>query len=156
MITEFRGEYRFLSNFWPSPVTMVFTLGKMITLPTVEHAYQASKAPRGHYINFQRDTGLLVGTYREMTPGQATRAGRQVRLRPTWHEVRVNVMLGLLQQKYAAGTTLAEMLLATGDQVIEEGNTWGDSFWGVYQGYGLNTLGKLLMQVRRELRESGA
>jgi predicted NAD-dependent protein-ADP-ribosyltransferase YbiA (DUF1768 family) len=30
--------------------------------------------------------------------------------------------------------------------------TWGDRFWGVCNGVGENMLGKLLMQVREELR----
>ena len=37
-IKEFQGQYRFLSNFWPAPVTFE---GR--TYPTVENAYQAAK-----------------------------------------------------------------------------------------------------------------
>ena len=46
-------------------------------------------------------------------------------------------------------------LLATGDAQLEEGNTWGDRIWGVYQGQGDNRLGKILMKVREELRRGG-
>ena len=38
MIKEFKGEYRFLSNFWPCMVKV-----DGIVYPTSEHAYQASK-----------------------------------------------------------------------------------------------------------------
>lgn len=43
-------------------------------------------------------------------------------------------------------------LLATGTRYLEETNTWGDTYWGVCEGKGLNMLGKTLMQVRDELR----
>lgn len=33
-----------------------------------------------------------------------------------------------------------------------KGNHWHDTYWGVCDGAGENRLGKLLMQVRRELR----
>ena len=34
---------------------------------------------------------------------------------------------------------------------LVEGNTWGDRYWGVYNGQGKNWLGRLLMQVRGEI-----
>ena len=36
---------------------------------------------------------------------------------------------------------------------LVEGNKWGDQFWGMCRGYGLNRLGGILMQIRAELRE---
>lgn len=39
MIKEFQGEYRWLSNFWPARVVL-----DGVEYPTVENAYQASKA----------------------------------------------------------------------------------------------------------------
>lgn len=39
-------------------------------------------------------------------------------------------------------------LIATGDSQLIEGNTWGDTYWGVCRGKGQNKLGKLLMKVR--------
>lgn len=61
------------------------------------------------------------------------------------------VMRDLLQQKFSNGI-LREQLLATGDQELIEGNTWGDTFWGVCNGEGQNVLGKMLMNIREELR----
>jgi hypothetical protein len=46
---------------------------------------------------------------------------------------------------------LKAKLLATGNQELIEGNTWGDCYWGVCEGNGQNHLGKILMQVREEL-----
>jgi predicted NAD-dependent protein-ADP-ribosyltransferase YbiA (DUF1768 family) len=60
-------------------------------------------------------------------------------------------MLHLLQQKFS-DPVLKEKLLATGGAVLVEGNTWGDTFWGVYKRNGMNHLGRLLMKVRAECR----
>jgi predicted NAD-dependent protein-ADP-ribosyltransferase YbiA (DUF1768 family) len=61
-------------------------------------------------------------------------------------------MSQLLVRKFAH-PELQELLLATGDQEIQEGNNWNDRFWGVCDGEGENILGKLLMGLRRSLRE---
>jgi predicted NAD-dependent protein-ADP-ribosyltransferase YbiA (DUF1768 family) len=42
--------------------------------------------------------------------------------------------------------------LATGNDYLEETNTWKDSFWGVYNGIGTNWLGKILMEERERIR----
>ena len=48
---------------------------------------------------------------------------------------------------------LRKALLDTGDEYLEEGNTWGDQYWGVCNGVGKNKLGKLLMKIRQEIKE---
>ena len=48
---------------------------------------------------------------------------------------------------------LRKALLDTGDEYLEEGNTWRDEYWGVCNGIGKNRLGKLLMKIRDELRQ---
>lgn len=37
--------------------------------------------------------------------------------------------------------------------MLIERNTWGDTFWGVYDNKGENNLGKILMKVREGLKE---
>ena len=48
-----------------------------------------------------------------------------------------------------------QKLLNTGDAEIQEGNAWGDLFWGVdiITGEGKNKLGKRIMLIRKILRE---
>ena len=43
-------------------------------------------------------------------------------------------------------------LKETGDQHIQEGNRWNDTFWGVslVSGEGENNLGKIIMKIRNE------
>ncbi len=137
VINSFRGEYRFLSNFYPAEVG----LGGR-TWPTVEHAYQASKTN----LEQQREMISLA-----KTPGEAKRLGRHVCLRYGWEETKLNVMLHLLRGKFD-NPEMKKKLLSTGDAELIEGNTWGDRFWGVCNGEGENNLGKLLMRVRDELR----
>jgi ribA/ribD-fused uncharacterized protein len=131
-IKRFSGPHRFLSNFYPAVVGLDGD-----AYPTTEHAYQAAKVPR-----IQRGPFLTVAT-----AGEAKRLGRRVQLRPDWESVKVGVMLHLLRAKFA-DPSLRRMLTATGSALLEEGNTWGDRYWGTVHGMGENMLGKLLMQVR--------
>jgi predicted NAD-dependent protein-ADP-ribosyltransferase YbiA (DUF1768 family) len=57
--------------------------------------------------------------------------------------------------KFRNHSYLESLLLKTGDLELIEGNTWNDKFWGVdlKTGKGENNLGKILMEVRTQLRE---
>lgn len=139
-IFEFRGAFRFLSNFHPAVVTL-----DGVEYRTVENAYQAAKSDSRTHRNLCR-----VGS-----PGDAKRIGQQVTLRPDWDDVKDGVMLDLLRQKFAH-EDLGRLLRWTNNAILREGNSWGDTYWGVdHVKGGQNKLGKLLMQVREELRSSG-
>lgn len=60
-------------------------------------------------------------------------------------------MAEILEAKFRSRTDLAGRLLATGHVILVEGNTWGDTYWGVCGGRGQNRLGILLMQLREKL-----
>ena len=131
-IKQFRGEYRFLSNFYPSKFKY-----KDKIWPTVEHAYQATKT---------HDPQRQEQIRKANKPGQAKRMGRACDLRDDWEEV----MGGLLERKFAK-PSLREKLVETHPATLIEGNHWGDDFWGVTErgeGEGRNMLGKLLMLLR--------
>jgi ribA/ribD-fused uncharacterized protein len=78
--------------------------------------------------------------------------------RPDWEDVKVGIMWQLLTDKFIRHENLRRQLLATGDEELVEGNTWGDRFWGVCDGEGRNMLGVLLMRVRSAMqrRESSS
>ena len=61
-------------------------------------------------------------------------------------------MYTVVTSKFKHNPRLLTKLLATGDAHIEEGNYWNDTYWGVCKGEGYNHLGRILMQVRGELR----
>lgn len=140
-ITSFQDKYRFLSNFYPM---VVYLNG--VPYRTVEHAYQAAKT----MVASERDA-----IRRCSTPRQAKRMGRKVTMRSDWELVKLLVMTYLVNQKFKTGE-LGQWLKDTGDAELIEGNTWGDKFWGAVRNgerwVGENHLGKILMQVRKELR----
>lgn len=137
MIAEFNGQYRFLSNFYPCIVQY-----EGVQYPSVEHAYQAAKT---------LDTAAREVIRSCRKAGDAKRTGQGVVLRPDWEAVKIEVMRDLLWMKFS-NDALQELLLATGDEELIEGNWWGDRFWGVCKGVGENHLGKLLMEIREGLR----
>ena len=137
-IKGFFGEYRFLSNFYPAPVRY-----ELFLYPTTEHAYQAAKT------NDQMSRMKISGL---RTAAEAKRFGRKVKMRAGWDGMKLSIMEELLRKKFE-WQELAKMLLATGEQYLEETNTWRDTYWGVCQGQGQNHLGKLLMKIRQELKE---
>jgi len=135
-IKGFTGEYRWLSNFWPSPFEF-----NNYAWPTVEHAYVAHKAHPGRLKN-------VYGTVIDMTPGQAKRYGRTIKIRNDFDMIKLYLMQALQYRKYTENEELLQKLLATGSREIEETNTWGDTFWGVCDGVGDNHLGKIIMGLR--------
>lgn len=139
MIDRFDGEYFFLSNFSASPFRINYVL-----FPTMEHYFQANKADnQNDYLHIAH----------ALAPGEAKRLGRKIQLRPDWEKIKDNVMLTGLRKKFA-DPELRSLLLATGDEELVEGNYWGDTYWGVCNGVGQNKLGKLLMQVREEIKNN--
>jgi ribA/ribD-fused uncharacterized protein len=139
-IKSFSGEYRFLSNFYPAVVQVSHG-----TYLSVEHAYQAGKCYH------EKDRQAIRGC---PTPGRAKQLGRMVRVRPDWEINRVTRMYEAVNDKFTRHPELAAKLLATGDAHLEEGNHWGDRFWGTVNGEGKNWLGRILMKVRGELRKA--
>lgn len=136
-IQHFTGQYQFLSNFYR---TDVLYLG--ICFPTAEHAYQWLKMAT------PEDKRMVLNA---RGPGDAKRAGRRGKAVANWDTVKFDIMRDVLRAKFR-NVTLAKWLLQTGNAELVEGNTWGDVIWGVCDGVGENWLGRLLMEVRTELR----
>lgn len=138
MIKEFQGEYRWLSNFWPCTVTLD---GE--TYPSVEHAYQAAKS---------LDKVWRWQVAQLTTAKEAKRMGK-IKPRDGWDSLKLIVMLRLVREKFQQDP-FKTRLLATKNELIQEGNHWGDTFWGVdlKTGKGNNHLGHIIMQVREELK----
>ena len=136
-ITEFSGENRWLSNFWPCKVMFAD-----VEYPSVEHAYQAAKT-----LDLEARKAFT-----QCNAAEAKRLGRTMTIRKDWEATKMRVMETLLEQKFQKGTELANKLIATGNVQLIEGNYWNDRFWGVCRGVGRNNLGKMLMAIRNNLR----
>lgn len=143
-ISKFKGEGKWLSNFEPSVIHY-----DGVEYPTVEHAYQAAKT---------LDPAERAAILACKTPGDARRLGQKVTFRTNWELMKVSVMYILVLEKFTRHEHLREKLLATEDHhLIEDSTGWNDRFWGVSDGYGRNHMGRILMDVREELRlEFGA
>ena len=130
-IKEFRGEYSFLSNFHTCTIEY-----QGYTYQNVESAFQAQK-------DLTRRS-----EFESLNSTMAKRLGRKVNLRSDWETVKVGIMKELVKCKFDQHQELKEQLLNTGDRLLIEGNTWNDTFWGVCNGKGKNTLGNILMELR--------
>lgn len=146
-IEDFQGDYYFLSNFAPAPVEL-----DGVRYPTVEHAYQAAKT---------LDPEERENIRQASTPALAKKLGRKVTKRPAWPDLKVDLMRELVRQKFAGQPDLKKRLLATDQAELVEGNTWHDNFWGdcrcarCASSPGQNWLGRILMDVRRQLQGAG-
>ena len=144
MINCFDGKWAFLSNFYWNEIEH-----EGIVYPTNEHFFQAMKT-------LDNDERCQIANC--LTPGQAKRMGRRVALRSDWEKVKEDVMFEGLCLKFS-DEQLADWLLETGDEYLEEGTTWHDNEWGncscskCKNIVGKNKLGKLLMRVRELVKE---
>lgn len=136
MIDKFEGKYHFLSNFYEHEITLY---GR--TYLNAEAAFHAQKVFEPH----------IKAQFQELNPSQAKRLGRSVELRDDWEEVKDEIMEHVIRAKFSE-PDLQDMLIDTGDQELIEGNWWGDRYWGVSKGTGLNKLGNILMKIRDELK----
>ena len=135
-IDRFVGEHSFLNNFHPS--TLLY-MGR--SYPTVEHAYQAYKAP-------SEDVHEVIR--RAKGPMEAKKLGKSVVLPDDWDSRRVSLMKKLLTAKFE-NPFLRELLKGTGDAELIHDNRFNDRCWGICRGSGENWLGRLLKEVRSEV-----
>lgn len=148
-ILGFKFNYRFLSNFWPCKIHWMG-----IEFKDTESAYQATKVdpelPEEEY------TKIIDEIRNASSPGIAKRLGKEVLLngkqRKDWRDISLDVMYELNKLKFQ-NPILKKKLIDTGDTYIEETNTWKDTFWGVCSGKGENHLGRILMTIRKELKD---
>lgn len=136
-IKEFKNEYAFLSNFYPAPI-----IYNGICFKNNEAAFQAQKST---------DIGIQM-KFASYNANTAKQRGKKIALRPDWEYIKIGIMNTLCYLKFLQNPDLRQMLLATGNLPLIEGNDWGDTFWGVNKknGKGQNHLGHILMNVRFE------
>lgn len=143
MILQFKDEYRWLSNFWYFEKPFEY---QGLVYPTNEHFYVAMKTI---------DQSLREKVADHSVKG-LKRFGATLQLRDDWENLKLNVMSYGIRYKFSKNNpTLRQLLIDTGNVYIQEGNYWGDTFWGVdlKTGKGENHLGVILMQVRKEIRK---
>ena len=173
-VTEFRGDYSFLSNmFLVNPKMYVPTTFYLIEpekgvqwldlyegrdrigVSSSEALFQAIKAT--YTLDIKKDS-YMARPYQckpfehilTLSPKEAKREGRKLDIDiELWNKYRLDAMELALEAKFK-DTNLRALLMATGNRELIEGNTWGDTFWGVDKntGQGENHLGRILMELR--------
>jgi hypothetical protein len=76
-------------------------------------------------------------------------------IRPDWSKIKFQRMKRVLFAKFIQHGDLRELLLSTGDaRLVESGrlNNAVNRLWGEVNGRGQNMLGRLLIEVRTQLR----
>lgn len=153
-ITEFRGEHRWLSNFWIIPGGITY---RGMHAATTEHLYQASKCLRledAQWILASKDAGTA-----KRRGGQIALIDDGIHLRPNWDAEKIQIMGQLTRLKYKEPGLRAQLLDLRGALIVE-GNHWGDEFFGTCYGgkkcgkhtpRGQNWLGRILMVERARI-----
>ena len=114
--------------------------------PTSEHYFQAQK-----FAGTEHEEAVR----RAASPMIAARMGRARNrpLRREWDRVKDDVMRRGVLRKFEAHAELRAILLGTGDEEIVEAAP-RDYYWGCgADGSGKNMLGRILMELRAELRD---
>lgn len=160
MIERFRGEYFPFSNMYPLSTWIEADCGVMV--PTSEHAYMANRfrdtrvqlaiaAARGSDVN---NTQYKDGLAAKRLAHEFIAAGEK--LVAADFVARIALMKRVVSSKINANNDVRSLLLNTADELIEEGNDWGDNFWGVSpagSNNGQNNLGRIYMELRAELKK---
>jgi len=140
-VNEKFGEF---SNFSPYEVYVLGTTWK-----TSEHYFQARK--------FQ-DSNLVLKVMDAPSPMEAAKIGRDRNntIRDDWESIKLDVMREVVHAKFTQHASLKKLLLSTGNEDIVEASPY-DSFWGEgSDGSGTNHLGKVLMEVREQIRQESS
>ena len=126
-----------------------------VRILTSEALYQVCRFP--HLPEVQK---LIIGQVSPMTAKMRSKPYRKDS-RPDWDQVRVRIMRWSLRMKLANNwNTFSALLLKTGERpIVEESRK--DAFWGakvVDDGdtlVGMNVLGRLLMELREQVKQQG-
>ncbi|MFW9990899.1 MAG: NADAR family protein [Candidatus Odinarchaeota archaeon] len=137
----------FLSNLYRCSVKY-----KGKTFNCSEAPYQYSKLKE----EYQNAANWLVSAPMPALIAMAGHALPWWMIREDWKEVKLTIMKEVNMAKYTQNPSLKAKLLATGNMILVEESS--DSYWGNGNrrgktgGKGCNMLGKVLMEVRQELR----
>ncbi|NFE94323.1 NADAR family protein [Clostridium botulinum] len=137
-ITQFRGEYFFLSSFYICRINY-----KGIIYNTAEAAFQSMKSK-----NIEERKEFVY-----LTPKEAKIKGNEVSLREDWEDIKEAVMYNICLCKFSQNDDLAKRLMETADAYLEQESSWNDKEWGTVDGVGENKLGRILMKVREEIKK---
>ncbi|WP_082672019.1 NADAR family protein [Thiomicrospira sp. XS5] len=122
---------------------------------TVEALYQSCRFPLLPEVQ-----KIIISQKSPMTAKEKSKLHLK-ETRADWNNVRVNIMRWCLRVKLVCNwNSFSALLLSTGDKAIVE-ESYKDVFWGAKPSsdgsvlIGMNILGRLLMELREEVKEYG-
>lgn len=136
------GKFGEFSNFYHSPIRI-----DGVVYITSEHYFQSMK-----YATVNPKYARKIAN--ASNPMQAAQMGRTRRkpIRRDWEKIKDDIMRKALRAKFTQHPRLKKLLLSTGNEYIIE-NAPNDYYWGCgKRGSGKNMLGKLLVELREELK----
>ena len=135
-------EFRFLSNFHMCQIKAAHDF----VWPSAEHLFFGISA------EFSADQDKIRLHIKH--PAEAKKYARTIPKVDDWNEIKDATMLYISRLKFEQNDDLKEMLLMTDGFELVHFAPWGDVYWGVNKEMkGENRQGKILMQVREELRQ---
>lgn len=162
-----KGEYGFLSNFYPAPITICG-----VEWPTSEHFFQAAKffykSPThqnhrdicelyynntAHSGNSRIFTEYIEKIRTDPSPANAKKYGgiRTIPIDPRWEDIKDRIMTLAVTTKFEHHRDLADKIISTYPSPLVE-HTVRDRYWADGgDGSGKNMLGQILMDVRSRL-----
>ena len=147
-----------LEHRWLSNMRRVYIRHGGITYPSTENFYQAMKYDKNDEIFVKLGDKEFTTSVRKyiasLSPYEAKAFSKSNEMTSkVFMENRNKIMLYAQREKYAQHN-FRQKLILTGDCHIEEGNWWGDDYWGVdiETREGKNILGRLIMVVRDEIK----
>lgn len=151
-ITNFVEHNQFLANRYPDSIGFEYD---GIAYRNFETAYQSQK--------MEKESDRLKAS--KMLPDEAKIYARGRMPRKHWETplapdarrpsqlcecLKDVVMYDLLWIKFHA-PKMRDLLIATGDAVINKENNEGEIYWGTCKGIGKGKIGKMLMEIRERL-----
>lgn len=135
----YENEFYVFSNF------SAFTLkwkGKV--WPTSEQVYQAEKFEDEEMKEFIRTAPSAHEAFKYAQENKSKRVDN-------WDEIKLGIMKEILREKVKQHPYVKKKLIDSGDKELVE-DSWRDDFWGWGPNKdGQNHLGKLWMEVRKEI-----
>ena len=153
-------EHGALTNFSPHAIRVpnadtVADMDPEVQWPSVEHFYQAAKFD---VRSSDEAADVRASILAARSPEEAARIGRAFErtrrdlIYDDWVTRKVGVMEAALRAKFTQHEAPRRVLMSTGRRRLVE-DSIVDAYWGGgREGVGLNHLGRLLMELREELR----
>lgn len=115
--------------------------------PTSEHAYQSSK-----FVKTDKELAERIRNAKSAHEAFKLAEANKDKKEKNWDDIKLKVMKEILICKVTQHEYVMKKLLQSGDREIVE-DSWRDSYWGWgEEKKGSNMLGKLWMEVRKEIR----